>query len=65
MKNWIKLGIIGLLGWVVILLVVSEPASEENWLSVTVVSKGVAAILGYICYILWKKWQKDIDALDL
>lgn len=63
--KWIKAGTVGLLGWTTVLLVVSEPASHENWLRVWIVSKELAVILGCICYLLWKRWQKDIEALDI
>lgn len=65
MKTWIKIMIVGLLGWTAFILVVSEPASRENWLRVMINSKVLAAILGYICHLLWKRWKKEIEALNI
>lgn len=48
--------IIGVLMAVVMILMFSEPANEENWFMVFFISKSIAFLCGFGVYKLTKKW---------
>lgn len=49
--------IIGILGYICIILMCGEPADEERWFTIFFITKGLAFLLGYITYLLCTHWE--------
>lgn len=56
-KQILRIAAIGILGWAAVILVVAEPASEQNWTAVFLGSKALAAVFGLAAWRLCKYWD--------
>ena len=53
----VRMSIIGILGCIAFILVVGEPIEEETWYRVFFITKGLAFLIGYVCYALFVHWE--------
>ena len=47
-----RMYIVGIWGCIAFILMVGEPIEEETWFRVFFITKGLAFLIGYVCYTL-------------
>lgn len=52
-----RMSIVGILGCIALILACGEPTKEENWFRVFFITKGLAFLIGYVCYVLFMHWE--------
>ena len=55
--NTMKTIVLGILATIAIIGAFAEPAIEESWMTILLLTKGIAFASGYACYRLFKRWQ--------
>lgn len=53
----VRMSIVGILGCIALILMVGEPIEEETWFRVFFITKGLAFLIGYVCYTLFVRWK--------
>ncbi len=53
----VRMSIVGILGCIALILMVGEPIEEETWFRVFFITKGLAFLIGYVCYALFVRWE--------
>lgn len=53
----VRMYIVGILGCIAFILMVGEPIEEETWFRVFFITKGLAFLIGYVCYTLFVHWE--------
>lgn len=51
------MSIVGILGCITLILVLSEPTDEEKWFLQFFISKGLGFLIGYATYHLCSRWE--------
>lgn len=53
----VRSSILGVLGCICLILIVSEPADEEKWFTQFFIVKGLGFSIGYVIYRLFSHWD--------
>lgn len=56
-KKQVRISIVGLFGFIALILMVSEPTNQDTWFRDFFISKLIAAVFGFITYRLAKYWE--------
>ena len=59
--KYVRMSMVGLLGAITLILAFSEPIDEASfgkWFETLYVTKGLAFLIGYITYTLFKHWDE-------
>lgn len=53
----VRMSIVGILGCIAFIIMCGEPIEEETWFRVFFITKGLAFLIGYCCYALYRHWE--------
>ena len=57
LMNHLRMFIVDILGCIALILICVEPAEDETWFRVFLITKGLAFLIGYITYVLYVHWE--------